>query len=571
MGWKPAPLIAAVIYAVFGTAWILASDSVVGWLFPAAESITHAQTIKGLAYVAVTAVLVYALVAMGRRGSEKGHQWYRRLFELTPDAAFVTGEDGRFVDANATAIERYGYSREELLEMGPADLSPADLRDEVPARLRETMGKPMRFEWRHVTKDGRELTVEVAATPVQPDGRRMALSLVRDVTEERHLQRQLIEARKMDAVGRLAGGIAHDFNNMLQTILGYTDLALTDLGEAHPQAAQLREIRAAAERSAELTRQLLAFARKQTVSPVPLELNEAVGGLLTMLQRLIGEDIDLLWQPCRESPRVEMDPAQLDQVLANLVVNARDAICDNGRVTIETALKTFDDAYCRTHAGFKPGRHAMLAVSDDGEGMDGETVQQVFEPFFSTRGDGEGAGLGLATVYGIVRQNDGFVNVYSEPGEGTTFRIYLPVLEAEVPRDAEGADSETPRPAAGGETVLLVEDEPALLKLAKALLTKLGYRVLAASRPSEALRLAEEHGDEIDMLLTDVVMPEMSGRMLWERLKQDRPDLPCLFMSGYTANVIAHHNVLDEGIHFLAKPFSPAELAGKLRDVLAEG
>jgi PAS domain S-box-containing protein len=396
---------------------------------------------------------------------------------------------------------------------------------------------------------------------------------VRDITENKRaeeekemLQVQLNHAQKMESVGRLAGGVAHDFNNMLSVILGHAELALRRLDQASPLHADLREIQRAAQRSADLTRQLLAFARKQTIAPKVLDLNETVEGMLKMLLRLIGEDIDVAWVPGRGLWAVKIDPAQVDQILANLLVNARDAIADKGKVTIETENVVLDKAYCAGHRGFVPGRFVMLAVSDDGCGMDREILAHLFEPFFTTKGVGQGTGLGLATVYGIVKQNDGFINVYSEPGKGTTFKIYLPHCATKtVPVPVEGP----PQAAKGGtETILLVEDEPMILELSKALLEELGYTVLTARLPGEAIHLAEGHAGQIHLLMTDVVMPEMNGRDLAKRLLSLYPNLRSLFMSGYTANVIAQRGVLEEGIHFMQKPFSMNDLAAKVRGAL---
>jgi nitrogen-specific signal transduction histidine kinase/CheY-like chemotaxis protein len=397
--------------------------------------------------------------------------------------------------------------------------------------------------------------------------------MIEDITdrkraeEEREkLHAQLVHAQKMESVGRLAGGVAHDFNNMLGVILGHAEIAMDQVDPAEPLFTDLREIRRAAERSADLTRQLLAFARKQTVAPRVLDLNETVEGMLKMLQRLIGEDIDLAWLPGTSVWPVKVDPAQIDQVLANLCVNARDAIAGVGKVTIETENVSFDEAYCAEHPGFVPGDFVLLAVSDDGCGMDQETRGKIFEPFFTTKGVSQGTGLGLATVYGIVKQNNGFINVYSEPGKGTTFKIYLSRHAAEA--DQIRKESPVPPAARGHETILLVEDEPAILKMATMMLERQGYRVLAASAPGEAVRVAGEHAGEIHLLMTDVVMPEMNGRDLAKNLMSLYPDLMCLFMSGYTANVIAHRGVLDEGVHFIQKPFSMLDLAAKVREVL---
>ena len=386
------------------------------------------------------------------------------------------------------------------------------------------------------------------------------------VHKQNVLEAQLRQAQKMEAVGRLAGGVAHDFNNMLAVIAGHADLALEEIDSGSPLHADLLEIQKAAQRSADLTHQLLAFARKQTIAPQVLDLSDTITGMLKMLRRLIGEDIDLLWKPAGSLWRVNMDPAQIDQVLANLVVNARDAIAGVGKITIETGPAVFDDTYCETHADVIPGSYVLLAVSDNGCGMDPTVLAHLFDPFFTTKPQGQGTGLGLATVYGIVKQNHGFINVYSEPGQGSTFKIYLPRYESAA------ADTRVPpvfvAAPTGIETVLLVEDEAVLLKLSARLLEQLGYTVLAAGSPNQALQQVETYPGSIHLLLTDVIMPDMNGRDLWQRISALRPGIKCLFMSGYTANVIAHHGVLDEGVHFLQKPFSKKVLATKLREAL---
>ncbi len=390
--------------------------------------------------------------------------------------------------------------------------------------------------------------------------------IARDVTEQVALRDQLLQSQKVEAVGRLAGGVAHDFNNMLGVILGNAELALSKLAPDDPLSKRLNQIINAAQRSAEVTRQLLAFARRQTVAPKMLDLNASVGGMLQMLERLIGEDIDIAWRPAPDLWSIRIDPSQLDQLLANFCVNARDAIDGVGKVTIETGNVHFDDEYCARHVGFLPGDYALLAVSDDGCGMDKETRSRIFEPFFTTKVAGKGTGLGLATVYGIVKQNKGFINVYSEPGKGTTFRIYLPrqLGEIEEPMNNEPALI----PSGRGETVLLVEDDQAILDMTRSMLENHRYKVLAVSSPSAAIHLAQQKEDSIDLMVTDVVMPEMNGRDLAGIIQALQPQMKVLFMSGYTANVIAHHGVLDEGVHFIQKPFSVAEFALKVQETI---
>ncbi len=398
------------------------------------------------------------------------------------------------------------------------------------------------------------------------NGRAMgAMSSARDITDQRLLEDQFIQAQKMESVGRLAGGVAHDFNNMLGVIIGHTEMAMEQVDSAQPVHEDLLEIQKAAQRSADLTRQLLAFARRQTVSPVVLDLNDTISGMLKMLRRLIGEDIDLVWKPMPRLWMVKIDPVQIDQILANLLVNAKDAISGVGAVTIETNNVVFDETYCEIHTGFIPGRFVMMAVSDSGSGMDKEILAHIFEPFDTTKEVGKGTGLGLATVYGVVKQNNGFINVYSEPGKGTSFKIYLP----EVAETIETPKADVSRKELNGsETVLLVEDEEAILNLGKAILHRYGYTVLAAQTPNQALSLAENHQGPIHLLVTDVVMPQMNGRQLKEVLIRRYPEIRTLFMSGYTANAIAHHGVLEEGVNFLQKPFSVKTFAEMVRKTL---
>ena len=511
---------------------------------------------------------------------EESEKRFRSLFEDVPNIA-VQGYDRqrRVVFWNTASEGLYGFSREEALGQHLEELIiPPEMRDGVieainswlsqgiaiPAGelvLQKKGGQPVNVFSSHVMQLNIHGEPEMYCVDIDLTERK------RSEAERDKLQAQLLQSQKMELVGRLAGGVAHDFNNMLQTIIGYSDLALAQIEAASPVHDGLLEIRKAAMRSADLTRQLLAFARKQAVSPKILDLNDTVAGMLKMLQRLIGEDIDLAWVPGHSLWPVKIDPSQLDQILANLAVNARDAIADTGKITIETENIFLNAAYCADHPETIPGEYVQLVVSDNGCGMAKETLAQIFEPFFTTKTQGKGTGLGLATVYGIVRQNNGFVNVYSEPGQGTTFRIYLPsfaneMISAEIRREEEARG--------GTETVLLVEDDAAILNLGTTILQRLGYTVLAANTPMAALELATEYAGEIHLLITDVVMPEMNGRELVQRLSALRPAVHCLYMSGYTANVIAHHGVLDPGIHFIQKPFSIDDLARSVRETLRD-
>jgi len=437
-------------------------------------------------------------------------------------------------------------------------------------------GEPYDLELELIRAGGERIWVRTMSRPVMENGKVVRVTgNIMNITESKRaeaekqkLRDQLVMAQKMELVGRLAGGVAHDFNNMLNVILGYADMAMDKVNPAQPLHADLKEIYNAATRSAGITRQLLAFARKQTIAPKVLDLNEALEGMLKMLRRLIGENIDLVWLPGAGLRMVKMDPAQIDQILVNLCVNARDAISGVGKVTIETNSVTFDDISSKDHLGLFPGAYVMLAVSDDGCGMDRESCAKIFEPFFTTKELGKGTGLGLATVYGIVKQNNGFIYVESEPGNGTTFKIYLPCHE-------DGGKSSrieevTQAPQGDGKTILLVEDEVMILNLGRRMLEALGYQVLVANSPTEAFRLAEMHTGMIDLLVTDIVMPEMNGHDLAARIETIRPGLKTLYMSGYTANVIAYQGVLRHGIQFLQKPFSKKELAAKVSAAITQ-
>ena len=416
--------------------------------------------------------------------------------------------------------------------------------------------------------------LEIRAMPrLGNDGEVVSLiHVIRDITERKtveeektKLESQLHQAQKMESIGSLAGGVAHDFNNKLSVILGCTYLAFTEEDPVQLKTF-LEEIRKAAEQSADLTRQLLAFARKQTIAPKVLDLNETVTGMLKMLNRLIGEDIHLTWQPAPDLWLLKFDPSQVDQILANLCVNARDSIFKDGKITIETGNSIIDEGYCAKHSDILPGEYVRLVVSDNGCGMDKETLNRIFEPFFTTKEAGKGTGLGLATVFGIVKQNNGFINVYSEPGIGTTFTIYLPRYAGKTGMALrEGMAKIAPL---GQETILLVEDELAILNMASKILTKQGYSVLQANTPAEAIRLVKEQGGMIDLLITDVIMPGMNGKDLAHNLQSMNPRLKYLYMSGYTADAIAQQGVLDEGVYFIQKPFSLPDLATKVREVL---
>jgi len=384
--------------------------------------------------------------------------------------------------------------------------------------------------------------------------------------ERLRLEADLAQALRLESVGRLAGSVAHDFNNMLTVILGHAERILEEAPPDAPSRAGVEEIRQAADRSAALTRQLLAFARNQPASPTVIDLNEAIAGVVTMLTRLIGENVDLVWKPGDALAPVRIDPSQVGQILTNLCVNARDAIVGSGRIVVATGHASFDDAFCARHPSYLPGEYVQLAVTDSGVGMDSETLSRVFEPFFTTKELGRGTGLGLATVYGIVKQNGGFASASSEPGVGTTFSVYLPRVHGAP--DASPVASAREAKGHGDATILLVEDEPAILTLTTRSLKGQGYVVLAAGTPREALRIAAEHRGAIDLLLTDVIMPDMDGRALADALRSTRANLKVLFMSGYTSDIITGHDTPEGEAHFIAKPFHLRDLTAKMRQIL---
>lgn len=511
--------------------------------------------------------------------SQASEKQFKAMFDVAAVGIVqIDPQVGKILRFNQKFAEIAGYTADELLNIKVFELTHPDDRQrdmEIFSRAMRGETPDYRNEKRYLRKDGSTIWVRLNASFIRDESGRAirTVAICEDISEQKKaaaeqdkLQMQLNQAQKMEAVGRLAGGVAHDFNNMLGVIIGHAEIALEQLKPDHPLHENIHEIRLAGERSTDLTRQLLAFARSQTISPKIIDLNKTVEAMLKMLRRLIGEEIDLAWRPHDDLWPIKMDPSQIDQLLANLCVNARDAISHTGKVTIETENVVFDAEYCANNPTFIEGEFVRLAVSDDGCGMDKETLHRLFEPFFTTKGPGKGTGLGLSTVYGIVKQNHGFINVYSEPGKGTTFKIYLARhVSGEIQAMAEKAPAESAR---GTETILVVEDDQAIRKLTVSMLVKQGYNVLSAGKPGDALKIAKEYQGRIHLLLTDVVMPEMNGNELVNELTKTCPQIKRLFMSGYTANVIVHHGVLDEGVHFIQKPFSLLSLSSKVRGIL---
>jgi len=498
---------------------------------------------------------------------QESEKQYRLLFDGNPHPMWVYEPDTlAFLAVNDAAVQKYGYPRKEFLRMTIRDIRPPE---DVPALLDRIAargdGEPVTAVWRHRLKNGAIVEVEVASNWLVFHGRPARLVLVNDVSDKRKLEAQLLQAQKMEAVGRLAGGVAHDFNNLLGVITGYAELLGKTLEPEHRGRGKLLEIQKAADRAAALTRQLLAFSRKQVLATRILDLNHIVAELDKMLRRLIGEDVQFLSRTAAGLWPVRADSGQIEQVIANLVVNARDAMPRGGTVVVETSNVLVEDSYARSHADVSLGAYVMLTVSDTGEGMDEATQSHIFEPFFTTKEEGKGTGLGLATVFGIVKQSGGHIRVYSEPGVGSTFKVYLP-------RAYEAAEAEPPpepaKPLHGTETILLVEDAEALRIMIREILEGAGYGVIECADPAEALRKPAPDVKRVHLLLTDVIMPQASGPEVARSLRKKHPGLKVLFMSGYTNQAIGHHGVLDEGAQLLEKPFTTESLLRKVRSVL---
>jgi two-component system cell cycle sensor histidine kinase/response regulator CckA len=517
--------------------------------------------VSELARGAAAAIETARLVSSLARSEER----YRMLFEASPLPMWVyDAETLQYLAINDAALRHYGYTRNEFLGMTIKDIRPPEDVDAVLASLSASggPGSPMPATWRHRTRDGTIIDVEITAGRIVFEGRRAALVLANDVTERLRLEERLSQSEKLEAIGRLAGGVAHDFNNLLTVISGYTEILL---GRAETTGReQLGEIAHAAEQAAALTRQLLAFSRRQVLHPVMLDLNEIVGGMEPMVRRIIGDDVNVGVRLGAALPAVEADQAQLERVILNLAANARDAMPQGGRLTIETAAVELDEDYVSSRGEGTAGPNVLLAVSDTGVGMSEDVQRHLFEPFFTTKEPGAGTGLGLATVFGVVKQSGGSIYVYSEEGRGTTFKIYLPAATGA----ADAAAPADPAAELGTETVMLVEDDESVRNLVRTMLETKGYNVLAAAGADEAERICAAQTRRVDLLLTDVVMPEVNGRVLAERLAALSPSMRILFMSGYSDEAVYRHGEISPNAAFIEKPFTDRTLARKVREVL---
>jgi PAS domain S-box-containing protein len=507
---------------------------------------------------------------------KESEERYRTAIENSNDGvAMVKGDFHLYV--NQKFLEIFGYNHPEEIVGKPLSVTvhPDDRDLIMGINLKRQKGEdvPSRYEFKGIRKDGDIVYIEVSATKTIYRGEAVSLSYLRDITDRKRaeeeiaaLQEQFRQSQKMEAIGRLAGGIAHDFNNFLTIIKGYSQLSLLGLKEDSPLRGNIEEINKATDCSADLIRQLLIFSRRQILEMNVLDLNTVLRNLDKMLRRVIGEDIELVTLMVEDLGRVKTDPGWIEQVIMNLAVNARDAMPNGGKLTIETANVELDEAYARKHAAVTPGRYVMLSLSDTGVGMTPKVRDRVFEPFFTTKEKDKGTGLGLSTVYGIVKQSDGNIWVYSEPGQGTVFKIYLPRVEEPLGKIEERkVGGELP---CGSETVLVVEDDEEVRKVAVRILSGQGYKILEASQGVDAFLICAEHKGSIHLLVTDVVMPKMSGCELAERISSIRPEIKVLYMSGYTENTIVHHGVLEEGVNYIQKPFTMDALAGKVREVL---
>lgn len=511
--------------------------------------------------------------ARQRQALQQHERLLREIIDANPNLIFVKDWEGRFVLVNQASADVYGTTVKQMVGKTDADFNPH--AEEVAHFLRDDRevmlsGRPKLISEEPVTNPITRQTrwFQTIKVPLRmrDDGSSTLLGVATEITERKHLEEQLMQSQKMEAVGQLAGGVAHDFNNILTAIVGYTDLLASELGGNTRQLEDLEEIRKAARRAAALTRQLLAFSRKQVLEPRILDMNDVILNLDKMLRSLISENIDLRTSLAQDLDAARADPNQLEQVIMNLAINARDAMPEGGTLTIETANATLDPEYATQHVSVIPGDYVMLAVTDTGCGMDEQTKARIFEPFFTTKPAGRGTGLGLSTVYGIVKQSGGNIWLYTEPGRGTTFKIYLPAIQA-LPEDiGKAAPVEVARHGSG--TVLVVEDDEQLRRLTHRALATQGYTVLEADRGSTALDIARRHKGAIDLLLTDVIMPDTNGRKLAETLRPARPGLRVLYMSGYPDGAIANHGMLEPGVAYLAKPFTTEAVVRKVREVL---
>jgi two-component system, cell cycle sensor histidine kinase and response regulator CckA len=564
---KLTPARIALLYAAAGCLWIAFSDMALSAFVHDVSLITMIAMIKGWLYVAVTAIILYLLIRRGEANLRESEKKFRILADTAAAAIFIYG-DTTFLSVNATSQKMTGYSQEELLRINILDVVHPDhramVRQRAAARLRGD-DVPSRYGFKIVTKFGEERWVDFTAGVINLDGRRAAVGTAYDVTERKQLEDQLRQSQKIEAVGLLAAGIAHDFNNILTAIIGYGHIIQMKLQENDPLRSYAEQILTSAERAANLTSGLLAFSRKQVIHPHPVSVDEIITRVGRLLARLIGEDIELnLKLGCGETA-ILADPGQLELVLMNLATNAQDAMPDGGALTITTGRVELDREFIETHGFGVAGSYALITATDTGVGMDQTTQDRIFEPFFTTKEVGKGTGLGLAVVYGIIKQHGGHITVHSEPGKGTTYKIYLPIINAtiEKPRPLKTTDA-----WGGSETILVAEDDESVRVLTVKLLTEAGYRVIEASDGEEAVRKYKEQKDAIQLLVLDVVMPRKNGKEAYDEICEIRPEIKTIFMSGYAGDVFERKHIDGESFNIIMKPVSPLSLLHKVREVL---
>ncbi len=584
---KITPFRIVAYYLLFSGLWIFFSDLFLLKITANTSIYSVLSIAKGWIFLIVTGTLLYWLIShydlqqrRAKEGLRMSENKFETLFNSAGDAIFIVDFQGHILEVNDAACERLGYRREELLQLTPADLDTPEYAALVVQRISKVCqnGRDI-FETAHVRRDGTVIPTEISCRIIEYEDKKAILAICRDITERKQaekerqkaeedrskLQEQLFQAQKMEAIGQIAGGIAHDFNNMLSAMMGYITLIQLKSKPEDPAKHYLDQLLSLTERGATLTSSLLAFSRKQMLDMKPASLNGIVGRTGKLLKRVIGEDITLNLKLLDGDVVVNADSIQIEHALMNLATNARDAMPDGGTLTISVGHVEMEDDFIKMHGYGKPGRYAVVSVQDTGTGMDEQTRGKIFEPFFTTKGVGKGTGLGLAMVYGIIKQHDGFINVYSEVGNGTTFRIYLPAIDTEVV-EAEAVEN---MPGRGGtETILLVEDEASLRHVTRSMLEEFGYRVIEAEDGNDAVNKFREHMAEIDLVLMDVVMPQKSGKDAYLEMQEILPDVKVILSSGHSGDILTCKRIAEEGLNFISKPILPRELFDKIREVL---
>jgi PAS domain S-box-containing protein len=569
------------IYALFAALWIYFSDSALGLLIEDTGSLVYLSTMKGFLFIIVTGALLYHLISLhinkfrqSERALEDEVIRRRLLIEQSRDGIVVLDQNGKVYEANRRFTDMLGYSAEEILQLYVWDWDTQWTREELLIKIRTIDASGDHFETRHQRKDGTFYDVEISTNGIEYAGQKMVFCVCRDITDRKKaeedqekLKSQLLQAQKMEAVGQLAGGIAHDFNNILTAIIGYGHILKIKMEEDDPLRNYTDHILTLSERAANLTSSLLAFSRKQTIDPRPVNLNEIIIHVEKLLSRIIGEDLRLETALSGQPLIVMADTGQMEQVFMNFATNARDAMPEGGLLRIETEILEIDREFIREHGFGKEGQYALVSVTDTGTGIDRETGEKIFEPFFTTKEVGKGTGLGLAMVYGAITQHGGHINFYSEPGKGTTFRIYLPLIQV------NGGSLEV-KPEGlhllekGSETILLAEDESEVRVLTRELIEDYGYKVIEATDGDDAVNKFKLHKDEIELLILDVVMPNKNGREVYREIKEIKPDIKVLFTSGYPSDIVHRKGILEKGFGLIMKPAPPAVLLKKIREVL---